>query len=92
MARTYWAPKGQDWEFLGAFRDGHQVKDPKAPQGSGFIIDIQGLDVQGVNDKLQVETRPAPPRLVGLPTAITKRLQARMPVPLPWAQVEGFVK
>lgn len=91
MARTYWEPKADQlgtYEFLGAFRDGHVVKDPKQPQGKGFILDIQDIpDPQGVLDRLADRVL-----LVGLPSAITKRLQARMPTTLPWAQVEGFLK
>lgn len=88
MARTYWAPKGQDWEFLGAYRDGHQVKDAKSPQAKGSILDIQGVtDVQGVLDLLAGRVL-----LVGLPAAIAKRLQARVAHSLPWAQIEGYVK
>jgi hypothetical protein len=92
MARTYWAPQGSDWEFLGAFPDGHKVRDLKQPQGSGAILDLQDMTAQAAVDALQAETRPAPPRLVGLPSAIAKRLQAKAPVVLPWAQIEGYVK
>jgi hypothetical protein len=92
MVRTYWAPKGQDWEFLGAFPAGHVVRDVKQPQGMGHVLDISDLDVRGANEKLQVETRPAPPRIVGAPTAMTKRLQARAPYAITWAQLEGYVK
>lgn len=86
MARTYWAQKGNDWEFLGAFRDGHKA-DPKQPQGRGHIIDIQDLPVQGMLDRLGGRVM-----LVGIPSAIGKRLQSRVPANLSWAQIEGYVK
>ena len=93
MARTYWdrRPDGS-FEFLGVYRDGHQVKDPKAPQGKGFVLDVTDLDVAGIEQRLALDGRPTPPLLVGLPTAIVKRLAARMPTPVPWAQIEGFVR
>jgi hypothetical protein len=91
MSRTYWAPKGQDLEFLGAYQDGHVAK-PNTPQAAGRIIDVTDLDMLQVMERLKVETRPAPPLLVGLPAAIAKRLQARMPVAVPWAQIEGYVR
>lgn len=89
MSRTYWEQKKDgSLEFLGAFRDGHAVKDPKQPQAQGRVIDVQDIpDPQGVLDKLDGKVL-----LVGLPTAITRRLAARMPVPLPWAQLEGFFR
>lgn len=93
MARTYWKPLADgSLEFLGAFRDGHAVKNPKDPQAGARVIDLTDLDIPGAHERLQVETRPAPPRLVGLPSAIANRLHARMIVPLPWAQLEGYVK
>jgi hypothetical protein len=88
MSRTYWADKKDgSWEFLGVFKDGHQVKDPKAPQGSGHILDVTDRDVQGFLDSLNGRVM-----LAGLPSAISKRLVARMPTPITWAQLEGFVK
>jgi hypothetical protein len=88
MARTYWAPKKDGtWEFLGVFRDGHQVKDPKAPQGSGHILDITDRDVQGFLDTMNGRVL-----LVNLAGPIVKRLLARMPASLPWSQLEGYVK
>lgn len=86
MARTYWAKKETDWEFLGAFRDGHKA-NPNTPQAEGHVIDVQDLDVQGVLDALADRVM-----LVGLPSAISKRLQARMAAVVPWAQIEGFVR
>lgn len=89
MVRTYWEPKKDGaWEFLGAFRAGHVCKDPKQPQGKGHILDIQDLaDPQAVLDKLAERVL-----LVGLPTAVTKRLQAKAPAAYPWSQLEGYVK
>lgn len=87
MARTYWEKKSDgSLEFLGAFRDGHTVKDQRQPQAKGFILDIQDIaDPQGVLDRLADRVL-----LVGLPSAITKRLANG--VTLPWAQLEGYVK
>lgn len=91
--RTYWAPQPDgSFEFLGAFREGHQVKDMKQPQGQGKIVDITDLDVLGLEAKLALDGRPNPPKLVGMPSAITKRFQAKMPLTAPWAQVEGYVR
>jgi hypothetical protein len=92
MARTYWHPhKDGSLEFLGAFRDGHTAK-PGSIQAQGRILDIQDLDLAGAEQRLALDGRPSPPLLVGLPSAISKRLQARMPAALPWAQLEGFIK
>lgn len=93
MARTYWEQKpDKALEFLGVFKDGHVSKDPKSPQSRGRIIDIVEMDVAALEGKLALDGRPNPPLLVGLPTAITKRLDARMPAQVPWAQLEGFLK
>lgn len=87
MARTYWElKKDGSMEFLGAFQDGHTVKDPKQPQAQGRILDIQDiLDPQAVLDRLNGKVL-----LVGLPSPILKRMQARIAVP--WAQIEGFLR
>jgi hypothetical protein len=88
MSRTYWEKKPDGaYEFLGAFRDGHAVKDQRQPQAKAAVIDITDRDIQGVLDSLADRVL-----LVGLPSAITKRLQARMPWAGPWAQIEGFAK
>ena len=89
MVRTYWEPKKDGaWEFLGAFRAEHKVKDPKSPQAKGHILDVTDIpDAQAMNEKLDGRVL-----LVGLPTSITKHLQARVPKALPWAQLEGYVK
>lgn len=89
MARTYWEKrKDGSLEFLGAFRDAHVVKDQRQPQAKGLIIDIPDLpDPQAVLDRLADRVT-----LAGLPTAITKRLAAKMPTSVPWVQIEGFVK
>jgi hypothetical protein len=93
MARTYWLKQPDNtYEFLGAFRDGHQA-NPKQPQAKASVLDITDLpDPQAVVDKLGMESRESPPRLVNLPSAIGKRLTARMVWSGPWAQIEGFVK
>lgn len=88
MARTYWEKKPSGaYEFLGAFRDGHIVKDQKQPQAKASVIDITDKDIQGVLDSLADRVL-----LVGLPSSVTKRLAAKMPWVGPWAQIEGFVK
>ncbi|HLP41565.1 MAG TPA: hypothetical protein VK465_08675 [Fibrobacteria bacterium] len=89
MARTYWAPRGQDWEFLGTFPEGHKAT-PRTPQATAAVIDITDLVVREVMDRMRVTERESPPRLVGLPSAIARRLHAG--VVLPWAQIEGYVK
>ena len=44
MSRTYWEKKPDGTlEFLGAFTDGHKVKDQKQPQGRGAVIDEAAL-------------------------------------------------
>lgn len=88
MARTYWAKlPDNSFEFLGAFRDGHIVKDQKQPQAKASVIDITDKDIQGVLDGLADRVL-----LVNLPQAVTKRLAAKMPWAGPWAQLEGFVR
>ncbi len=88
MSRTYWEKKPDGTlEFLGAFTDGHKVKDPKQPQGRGVVIDITDKSIEGVLEALSDRVL-----LVGLPSAITKRIAARMSVTVPWAQLEGFVR
>lgn len=87
MARTYWAPKGQDWEFLGAYQDKHQVKDKASPQARGSILDLEGMGVQDVLDKLDGRVK-----LAGLPANWTRRMVARMPTSLKWSELEGYVK
>ena len=91
MSRTYWAPRGQDWEFLGVFPEGHRVQ-PKTPQATAAVIDITDLGVRDVMDRMRVTERESPPKFVGLPSAITRRLHAGTPAALPWAQLEGYVK
>lgn len=88
MARTYWAKKKDgSFEFLGAFKDDHVVKDRKQPQAAGVIIDIPGRDVQGVLDLLADRVL-----LVNLPSAIQKRLLGPSTAQVPWEQLEGYVK
>ena len=88
MSRTYWEKKPDSTlEFLGAFTDGHKVRDTKQPQGRASVIDIQDKSIEGVLEALGDRVL-----LVGLPSAITKRITARIPVSVPWAQLEGFVK
>ncbi len=90
MARTYWEKKKDgSFEFLGAFKDGHVVKDPKQPQARGSIIDIPGMEVQGVLDSLADRVL-----LVNLPTAIKNKLTGNGAhiAQVPWAQLEGFLK
>lgn len=88
MARTYWDKKKDgSFEFLGAFKDDHQVKDKKQPQARGVIIDIPDLDIQGVLDHLADRVL-----LVGLPTSIKNRMTGLRIAQVPWNQLEGFVK
>lgn len=92
MSRTYWALRPDNsYEFLGAFADGH-VARPNTPQGEGRVLDVTDKGMREVEVILDLANRPSPPRLAGLPSALAKRWQARMPLVLPWAQVEGFVK
>lgn len=92
MARTYWKPHADGtFEFLGVFADNHQAR-PKTPQADGRILDITDKSMGEVDALLALADRPAPPRLVDLPSAIAKRFQARIVVTLPWNQVEGYVK
>lgn len=88
MSRTYWEKKPDGtYEFLGAFTDGHKVKDTKQPQGRAAVIDITDKSIEGILEALGERVL-----LVGLPSSIGKRLAARMPAVMPWAQLEGFVK
>lgn len=88
MSRTYWEKKPDgSLEFLGAFTDGHKVRDTKQPQGRALVIDIPDKSIEGVLEALGDRVK-----LESLPSAITKRLAAKMPVTVPWAQLEGFVK
>lgn len=93
MSRTYWAERpDKTFEFQGAFRDGH-VAPKNSPQAAAKILDVTDRDVAGMEAALRLSERDAgPPVLAGLPTALLKRWQARMPITAPWAQIEGLVK
>lgn len=86
MIRTYWASKGQDWEFLGAFTAGHKAQ-ADSPQGKGAALDITDQTIPGLLDQLAGRVK-----LVGFPNNWARRMKLKMPLALKWAEISGYVK
>lgn len=90
MARTYWQKKGDAWEFLGAFQDGHKAtaKQPQGVKGIG-VLDIPD---RGVEHFQALNEGRESPLLLTPPKGIMQKFSVYTPASCPWAQVEGFVR
>lgn len=88
ITRSYWRELANGrWEFLGAFSEGHQVRDENSPMIGSAVIDIHGASIQGVLDRLAGRVI-----LENLPDLIQVRMARRGRTALAWEQIEGYVK